>query len=90
MVSFLDIFVDSCPIIPITVRPTFSGFPDTGAYWLHEYETESFKDDIEELWQTMKPFYQQVHAYVRGRLRKFYGTDKFGSDGLIPAHLLGA
>ena len=68
----------------------FSGFPDTGAYWLHEYETESFKDDIEELWQTMKPFYQQVHAYVRGRLRKFYGADKFGSDGLIPAHLLGA
>jgi len=65
------------------------GFSDTGAYWLHIYEREAFKDDIESLWQQMKPFYAQIHAYVRSKLRSSYGAEHFGEDGLIPAHLLG-
>ena len=31
-------------------------YSDTGAYWLRNYESETFKDDIEGLWQTLKPF----------------------------------
>lgn len=37
----------------------------------------------------MKPLYQQMHAYVRGKLQAVY-TDQDMSDGLIPAHLLGS
>ncbi|XP_059351358.1 angiotensin-converting enzyme-like [Daphnia carinata] len=65
-----------------------NNFNDTGALWLHSYESETFKDDVEELWQTLKPLYQQIHAYVRAQLRNVYG-DQFSGDGLIPAHLLG-
>lgn len=63
-------------------------FSDAGAFWLREYESETFKEEIEQLWQTLKPFYQQMHAYVRAKLRDTYG-DQFTEDGLIPAHLLG-
>jgi len=64
-------------------------FSDTGDMWLRNYETDSFKDDIDELWSTMKPFYQEIHAYVRTKLREVYGASVLGDDGLIPAHLLG-
>lgn len=71
---------------------TFFGsldYSDTGAYWLRNYESETFQADIEELWQTIKPFYQQLHAYVRAKLRAHYGEDKIPKNQPIPAHLLG-
>ncbi len=64
-------------------------FSDTGAYWLRNYESDTFKEDIEGLWQTIKPFYLQLHAYVRAKLRAHYGEDKVPKDQPIPAHLLG-
>lgn len=63
-------------------------FSDVGAFWLREYELDSFKDDVEELWQNLKPFYEQMHAYVRAKLSTIY-SEQIGEDGLIPAHLLG-
>ena len=53
------------------------------------YAPEGFKADIEELWQTLKPFYLQLHAYVRAKLRAHYGEDKIPKNAPIPAHLLG-
>jgi len=35
----------------------------------------------------MEPLYQKLHAYVRYRLRAFFGEDKFAEDAPIPAHL---
>ena len=67
----------------------FPDFSDTGAYWIGKYESKTFKQDIEELWQTINPFYQQLHAYVRAKLRLFYGEDKVPRNQPIPAHLLG-
>ena len=64
-------------------------YSDTGAYWLRNYESETFQADIEGLWQTIKPFYQQLHAYVRAKLRAHYGEDKIPKNQPIPAHLLG-
>lgn len=64
-------------------------FDDAGAYDLHAYESETFKNDVEHLYQTLKPFYNQIHAYVRSKLRKLYPDQFTVDDGLIPAHLLG-
>lgn len=64
-------------------------FSDTGAYWLRNYESDTFKKDIEGLWQTIKPFYLQLHAYVRAKLRAHYGEEKVPKNQPIPAHLLG-
>ena len=37
----------------------------------------------------MKPLYDDLHCYVRGRLAKQYGADKVPAGKPIPAHLLG-
>jgi len=48
-----------------------------------------FKRDIEDIWLTITPFYEEIHAYVRAKLREVYGASIIADDGLIPAHLLG-
>lgn len=63
-------------------------YVENGAYWLSKYETDTIKEDLEELYETLKPLYVKIHTYARAKLREVYGgvlTD----DGLIPAHLLG-
>ena len=46
------------------------GFSDASEWWLHAYTDDypgerNFRDDLETIWQTMKPVYQKVHAYLR-------------------------
>ncbi|XP_076440450.1 angiotensin-converting enzyme-like [Babylonia areolata] len=65
------------------------GYADTGEYWKSMYESDTFEQDIGALFEELKPFYKQLHAYVRRRLKKQYGEDVFPSSGHIPAHLLG-
>jgi hypothetical protein len=48
----------------------FSGFPDASAMWLRSYEAADFRDQVSELWDQLKPLYQQLHAYVRRHLRQ--------------------
>ena len=64
-------------------------FSDTGDMWLRHYESESFKLDVEDIWATIMPFYEEIHAYVRAKLRQVYGPSIIGDDGMMPAHLLG-
>jgi peptidyl-dipeptidase A len=67
------------------------GFDDLGALWRSGYDMSpaDFEADIERLWKETKPLYDQLHCYVRARLRKKYGADKIGERAAIPAHLLG-
>lgn len=67
------------------------GFADLGALWLSGYDMtpEQFEADTERLWAQVKPLYDELHCYVRSRLRKVYGKDKIGDKAPIPAHLLG-
>ncbi|XP_076312423.1 angiotensin-converting enzyme-like [Tachypleus tridentatus] len=65
-----------------------NGFSDLSEMWLEPYESETFRDDVENLWNELRPLYQKIHAYVRMKLREIYG-DKMPKDGTIPAHLLG-
>lgn len=65
------------------------GYQDTGAYWRSWYETATFEQDVQQLFDELRPFYRQLHAYVRRRLRAQYGERVFPQSGHIPAHLLG-
>ncbi|XP_051925575.1 angiotensin-converting enzyme [Hippocampus zosterae] len=65
------------------------GFNDTGAYWRSWYETGNFQEVIEQLYKTIEPLYQHLHAFVRRQLYKQYGPKYINLRGPIPAHLLG-
>ena len=67
------------------------GFADMGDLWRAGYDMppEAFEADIERLWQETKPLYDELHCYVRARLREKYGKDKVADHAPIPAHLLG-
>ena len=66
-----------------------NGFRDAGDMWRDNYESETFEDDVEELWKVIEPFYKQLHAFVRRRLIEQYPDKGILADGPIPAHLLG-
>jgi peptidyl-dipeptidase A len=66
------------------------GFKDNGAMWRSQYDMspEDFSNEIDRLWDQVKPLYLSLHAYVRARLHDKYG-DAVPANGPIPAHLLG-
>ncbi len=67
------------------------GFRDLGELWRSGYDMPAadFEAETDRLWAQVKPLYEKLHCYVRGRLRKHYGADKVGEKAPIPAHLLG-
>jgi peptidyl-dipeptidase A len=66
------------------------GYPDTGAMWRSHYEMspEAFQQELDRLWQQLRPLYLSLHAYVRAKLHQRYG-EQVPVDGPMPAHLLG-
>ena len=56
--------------------------------WLFSWETPDIKNQTEKLWDQLKPFYEELHAYIRFKLDKKY-PGILPKDGTIPAHLLG-
>jgi peptidyl-dipeptidase A len=66
------------------------GFADTGAMWRAKYDMapDAFTDELDRLWDQVRPLYVQLHAYVRMKLRQKYG-DAVPANGPLPAHLLG-
>jgi peptidyl-dipeptidase A len=67
------------------------GFPDAGAMWRAKYDMspEAFAQEVDRLWEQVRPLYVSLHAYVRWKLREKYGAAAVPADGPIPAHLLG-
>lgn len=65
------------------------GFKDTGDYWNSRYEPSMFEEDLEYIYQQLKPLYLNLHAYVRRKLHQRYGARYINLKGPIPAHLLG-
>jgi peptidyl-dipeptidase A len=64
------------------------GFKDMSEVWIDELETPNLENVCDDLLNQMKPLYQQLHAYVRRKLRLFYG-DNIVKGPFIPAQLLG-
>jgi peptidyl-dipeptidase A len=86
-----------------TIRPEFEryvdlanrgarelGFADTGVMWRSKYdmEADAFSREVDRLWEEVRPLYDALHTYVRGRLRAVYG-EAVPRSGPLPAHLLG-
>jgi peptidyl-dipeptidase A len=67
------------------------GFADTGEVWRSGYDMSQadFQKETERLWGQVKPLYEQMHCYVRGKLSAKYGDKLVPKAGEIPAHLLG-
>ena len=42
-----------------------NGYKDASQMKIVDYESKTFKDEMENTWQGLKPLYQQLHAYVR-------------------------
>jgi peptidyl-dipeptidase A len=53
------------------------------------YESPTFRFDVEDAWEEIKPLYVQLHTYVRRKLRDHYGPEKIHRRAPIPAHILG-
>jgi peptidyl-dipeptidase A len=66
------------------------GFADFGTLWRMRYDMEpaAFEADMDRLWGQVKPLYDDLHCYVRGKLSQTY-AGKVKDSGAIPAHLLG-
>ena len=60
-----------------------------GAYYRSMYEDPEFENDVRKLFDQLAPLYDELHAFVRRKLRTHYGTKHFPSSGHIPAHLFG-
>ncbi len=67
------------------------GFKDLTEVWTSKYDMPSaeYGKAIDELWNQVKPLYEQLHCYMRAQLRKKYGESNVAATGPIPAHLLG-
>ena len=67
------------------------GFKDLGAMWRAGYDMspEQFSQEVERLWQQVKPLYDSLHAYVRAKLVEKYGPTAVDANGMIRADLLG-
>ncbi|MCC6336358.1 MAG: M2 family metallopeptidase [Myxococcales bacterium] len=67
------------------------GAGDLGELWRSAYDMSpaDFEKETDRLWSQVKPLYEDLHCYVRGKLSKKYGPEKVSASGPLPAHLLG-
>ena len=71
------------------------GLADAAELWQQSYEhrpPQDFESDLDKLWETVKPLYEQLHGYIRFMLKNsIYKnfTNFFPATGHIPIHILG-
>ncbi|KAK6619979.1 hypothetical protein RUM44_006379 [Polyplax serrata] len=65
------------------------GYNEIGECWREELEIKNLETFVDRLYSEIEPFYQALHAVVRYKLQKFYGSDLVSLEEPIPAHLLG-
>jgi peptidyl-dipeptidase A len=67
------------------------GAKDAGELWRSGYDMTpaEFEADVDRLWGEVKPFYEELHCFVRSRLQAAYGKERVPDGKPIPAHLLG-
>lgn len=58
------------------------------AIWYDQYEDPKFLEELEEVMDTIRPFYRELHAHLRHVLKIRYGDNIISANGLIPHHLM--
>lgn len=66
-----------------------SDFSNAADFYSSQFDSPRFQDEMENVWQEILPLYEQIHTYVRRKLREFYGPDKINRNAPMPAHILG-
>lgn len=46
-------------------------------------------EQLDEIYERLKPLYRLLHAYVRHKLKKLYPKQLYEQVGPLPAHVLG-
>ncbi|XP_033235956.1 angiotensin-converting enzyme-like [Drosophila pseudoobscura] len=72
-----------------TKAAKLNNFTSGAELWLDKYEDDTFEQQLDNIFAEIRPLYEQVHGYVRYRLRKYYGNEVVSENGPIPMHLLG-
>ncbi|CRK96558.1 CLUMA_CG009925, isoform A [Clunio marinus] len=67
----------------------YNNYKDAAEYWSFQFDTPNFRYEMEDVWKEILPLYEQLHTYVRRKLREFYGPDKINRNAPLPAHILG-
>jgi peptidyl-dipeptidase A len=67
------------------------GYKDVGAMWRSGYDmpADEFAALTDKLWSQVKPLYDELHCYTRGKLNEKYGDAVQPKTGPIRADLLG-
>ncbi len=67
------------------------GFADVGDLWRAGYDMSAaeFEAETERLWGQVKPLYDGLHCYARGKLQDRYGKELVPDGKPVPAHLFG-
>jgi peptidyl-dipeptidase A len=67
------------------------GFKDVGELWRAGYDMPAaeFEAETERLWTQVKPLYDGLHCYARGKLQEKYGEERVPDGKPVPAHLFG-
>lgn len=50
-----------------------NGFKDAAAYWQKDFEDERFEENVDKLWNDVKPLYDDLYTYMRYKLIEIYG-----------------
>lgn len=64
-------------------------FTNAAELWMFPYETFKFDQEIDQVWESISPLYEELHAYVRRKLRDLYGPEKISGHAPLPSHILG-
>lgn len=62
-------------------------FSNAAEYWTFPFETYNIRQDMENVWNEVLPLYELIHAYVRRRLREYYGPNRISRNAPLPAHV---
>ncbi|HRO03918.1 MAG TPA: M2 family metallopeptidase, partial [Terricaulis sp.] len=67
------------------------GFDNVGQMWLSNYDMPAaeMEAEVERLWNQLKPFYEELHCFVRSGLNRQLGNSVVPLDQPIRADLLG-
>ena len=67
------------------------GYANVGDLWRSGYDMPpaEFEKETDRLWSQVKPLYDGLHCYARGKLQGQYGKELVPDGKPVPAHLFG-